>query len=46
VNIQGAAVAASLGFDLVRRVSRMRLGPPVQGFRPEQIYNVFSLAAG
>jgi hypothetical protein len=46
VNIQGAALAASLGFYLVRRVSRMRLGPPVQGFRPEQIYNVFSLAAG
>lgn len=46
VNAQGAALAASLGFDLAGRVSRMRLGPPVPGFRPEEIYNVFSLAAG
>jgi GNAT superfamily N-acetyltransferase len=46
VNAQGAALAESLGFDLTGRVSRMRLGPPVAGFRPEEIYNVFSLAAG
>jgi predicted N-acetyltransferase YhbS len=46
VNAQGAALATSLGFDLAGRVRRMRLGPPVPAFRPEGIYNVFSLAAG
>jgi predicted N-acetyltransferase YhbS len=46
LNAQGAALAKSLGFELARSVRRMRLGPPVPGFRPEAIYNVFSLAAG
>ena len=45
-NVQGAAIAVALGFRLARRVRRMRLGPPVPGYRPEVIYNVFSLAAG
>ncbi len=45
-NAQGAALAASLGFQLARRVRRMRLGPSVPGYRPGAIYNVFSLAAG
>jgi GNAT superfamily N-acetyltransferase len=45
-NADGAALATSLGFHLARRVRRMRLGPPVHGYRPEAIYNVFSLAAG
>jgi predicted N-acetyltransferase YhbS len=44
-NSDGADLAMSLGFRLARRVRRMRLGPPVR-FRPEMIYNVFSLAAG
>jgi GNAT superfamily N-acetyltransferase len=44
-NEDGADLAMSLGFRLARRVRRMRLGPPVR-FRPEMIYNVFSLAAG
>jgi GNAT superfamily N-acetyltransferase len=44
-NADGADLATSLGFRLARRVRRMRLGPPVR-FRPEMIYNVFSLAAG
>ena len=46
LNAQGADLAASLGFRLAQRVRRMRLGPPVPGYRPEVIYNVFSLAAG
>jgi predicted N-acetyltransferase YhbS len=45
-NVHGAALAVSLGFHLARRVRRMRLGPPVPGYRPGMIYNVFSLAAG
>jgi len=45
-NVQGAAIAISLGFRLAGRVTRMRLGPLVPGYRPEVIYNVFSLAAG
>jgi hypothetical protein len=45
-NSRGAELATSLGFRLARRVRRMRLGPPVPRFRPELIYNVFSLAAG
>jgi predicted N-acetyltransferase YhbS len=45
-NVHGAALAVSLGFHLARRVRRMRLGPPVPGYRPGLIYNVFSLAAG
>jgi predicted N-acetyltransferase YhbS len=44
-NSDGADLAMSLGFRLARRVRRMRLGPLVR-FRPEMIYNVFSLAAG
>jgi GNAT superfamily N-acetyltransferase len=45
-NAGGASLAASLGFRLSRLVPRMRLGPPVSGFRPEQVFNVFSLAVG
>jgi GNAT superfamily N-acetyltransferase len=45
-NADGAGLAASLGFRLSRQVPRMRLGPPVSGFRPERIFNVFSLAVG
>jgi hypothetical protein len=37
---------ATAEFELTRRVRRMRLGPPVPGYRPEAIFNVFSLAAG
>jgi len=46
LNTRGADLAASLGFHLSRRVRRMRTGPPVPGYRPAVIYNVFSLAAG
>jgi predicted N-acetyltransferase YhbS len=46
LNVHGAALAVSLGFHLARRVRRMRLGPPVPGYRPGLIYNTFSLAAG
>jgi predicted N-acetyltransferase YhbS len=46
LNAHGAALAVSLGFHLARRVRRMRLGPPVPGYRPGRIYNAFSLAAG
>jgi predicted N-acetyltransferase YhbS len=46
VNAHGAALAVSLGFQLSRRVRRMRLGPPVAGYRPGAIYNVFSMAVG
>jgi predicted N-acetyltransferase YhbS len=46
VNAHGAALAVSLGFHLSRRVRRMRLGPPVPGYRPGVIYNVFSMAVG
>ena len=46
VNAHGGALAVSLGFQLARRVRRMRLGPPVPGFRPGTIYNVFSLGIG
>ena len=46
LNAHGAAIAVSLGFHLGRRVRRMRLGPPVPGYRPGAIYNVFSLATG
>jgi GNAT superfamily N-acetyltransferase len=45
-NTHGAELAASLGFCLARRVSRMRLGPAVSGYRPEMIYNVWGLAVG
>lgn len=45
-NAHAAALAVSLGFRLVRRVRRMRLGPPVPGYRPGTIYNVFSLGIG
>jgi predicted N-acetyltransferase YhbS len=45
-NAHGAALAVSLGFQLARRVRRMRLGPPVPGYRPGTIYNVFSLGVG
>ena len=46
VNAHGGALAVSLGFQLARRVRRMRLGPPVPGYRPGTIYNVFSLGIG
>lgn len=45
-NARGEDLAAALGFRLVRRTTRMRLGPPVTGFRPERIFNAFSLAVG
>ena len=46
VNAQGAALAVSLGFHLLRSVRRMRLGPPVAGYKPRTIYNVYSLGIG
>jgi predicted N-acetyltransferase YhbS len=46
LNAHAAALAVSLGFQLARRVRRMRLGPPVPGYRPGAIYNVFSLGVG
>jgi predicted N-acetyltransferase YhbS len=46
VNAHGGALAVSFGFQLARRVRRMRLGPPVPGYRPGSIYNVFSLGIG
>jgi predicted N-acetyltransferase YhbS len=46
LNAHGAAIAVSLGFTLARRVRRMRLGPPLPGYRPGAIFNVFSLATG
>jgi GNAT superfamily N-acetyltransferase len=45
-NTGAAELAAALGFRLARRCTRMRLGPPVSGFRPERVFNVFSLAVG
>jgi hypothetical protein len=42
----GAGLAASLGFRQVRHIPRMRLGPPVPGFRPERIFSTFSFAVG
>jgi hypothetical protein len=32
--------------DVRGHIPRMRLGPPVPGFHPEQIFNVFSFAVG
>ena len=46
VNAHGAALAVSLGFHLTRSVRRMRLGPPVAGYKPWTIYNVFSFGIG
>jgi predicted N-acetyltransferase YhbS len=45
-NAHGAALAVSLGFHLLRSVRRMRLGPPVAGYKPRTIYNVYSLGIG
>jgi hypothetical protein len=45
-NAGATELAVSLGFRLTRRCVRMRLGPPVRGFRPERIFNAFSLAVG
>ena len=45
-NAAAASLAAALGFRQVRQVTRMRLGPPVSGFRPDRIFNAFSLAVG
>ena len=45
-NTGAAELAAALGFRRTRQCTRMRLGPPVRGFRPERIFNVFSLAVG
>jgi len=45
-NTGAAQLAAALGFRPTRRCTRMRLGPPVREFRPERIFNVFSLAVG
>jgi GNAT superfamily N-acetyltransferase len=45
-NTAATELAAALGFRLTRGCTRMRLGPVVPGFRPERIFNVFSLAVG
>ena len=45
-NAAATELAASLGFRPTRRCTRMRLGPAVRGFRPERIFNAFSLAVG
>jgi predicted N-acetyltransferase YhbS len=45
-NAAGAEVATSLGLRQVSSIPRMRFGPPVPGFRPEWIFNVFSFAVG
>ena len=45
-NAGATELAAALGFRRTRWCTRMRLGPPVRGFRPERIFNVFSLAVG
>jgi GNAT superfamily N-acetyltransferase len=45
-NTRAAELAVALGFRPARRCTRMRLGPPVRGFRPERVFNVFSLAVG
>jgi GNAT superfamily N-acetyltransferase len=45
-NTAAAEVAASLGFRQVRNIPRMRFGPPVAGFRPDRVFNVFSFAVG
>jgi GNAT superfamily N-acetyltransferase len=45
-NTLAAEVATSLGFRLDHHIPRMRLGPPVPGFRPERIFNVFSFGVG
>ncbi len=36
-NTAAMELALALGFRLTRRCTRMRLGPPVRGFRPERI---------
>ena len=45
-NAGATELAAALGFRPTRRCTRMRLGPPVRGFAPERVFNVFSLAVG
>ena len=45
-NTGATELATALGFRLTRRCTRMRLGPPVRGFAPERVFNVFSLAVG
>jgi GNAT superfamily N-acetyltransferase len=45
-NTGATELAAALGFRPTRRCTRMRLGPPVRGFAPERVFNVFSLAVG
>jgi GNAT superfamily N-acetyltransferase len=45
-NVAAAELAASLGLRQARRIPRMRLGPPVPGFRPERVFSVFSFAVG
>ena len=45
-NTGATELAGALGFRLTRRCTRMRLGPPVRGFAPERVFNVFSLAVG
>jgi Acetyltransferase (GNAT) domain len=45
-NAAGAEVAVSLGFRQIKNIPRMRFGPPVPGFRPERVFNVFSFAVG
>jgi GNAT superfamily N-acetyltransferase len=45
-NTAATELAGALGFRRARRCTRMRLGPPVRGFRPERVFNVFSLAVG
>jgi predicted N-acetyltransferase YhbS len=45
-NVAGAELATSLGFRQVRNIPRLRLGPPVPGFRPERVFSTFSFAVG
>jgi GNAT superfamily N-acetyltransferase len=45
-NAGATELATALGFRLTRRCTRMRLGPPIRGFAPERVFNVFSLAVG
>jgi len=46
LNASAAEVARDLGFSRKRTVTRMHLGPPVDGFNHKLIFNVFSLAVG
>jgi GNAT superfamily N-acetyltransferase len=45
-NTAAVGIARDLGFERIGEDVRMRLGPPVAGFRPEAIYGVFSFVCG